>query len=143
MEHTQLAIIRPHRSTTYIDVDYCYKPQVALSVGLSVTVVSPVRTAEPIEMPFRIWTGWAQEARIRWGAHRRHLANTTEPSMCGADAVCCQITLTTCSSVVIMTLSCIVSRMQRDIGQALRFFLFHLYLGPQLRATVLDFHQDL
>jgi len=31
-----------------------------------------------------------------WGAHWRHLANTTEPSMCGGDAVLCQITLTTC-----------------------------------------------
>jgi len=25
-----------------------------------------------------------------------HLANTTEPSMCGGDAALCQITLTTC-----------------------------------------------
>ena len=32
-----------------------------------------------------------------WGAHCRHLANTTEPSMCGGDAALCQITLTTCS----------------------------------------------
>jgi len=31
-----------------------------------------------------------------WGANWRHLANTTEPSMCGGDAVLCQITLTTC-----------------------------------------------
>jgi len=30
------------------------------------------------------------------GAHWRHLANTTEPSMCGGDAALCQITLTTC-----------------------------------------------
>jgi len=27
-----------------------------------------------------------------WGAHRCHLANTTEPSMCGGDAALCQIT---------------------------------------------------
>jgi len=26
----------------------------------------------------------------------RHLANTIEPSICGGDAVLCQITLTTC-----------------------------------------------
>jgi len=31
-----------------------------------------------------------------WGAHRRHLANTTEPSMCGGDPGLCQIALTTC-----------------------------------------------
>jgi len=36
-----------------------------------------------------------------WGAHWRHLKNTTEPSMCGGDAALCQITLTTCLSIVI------------------------------------------
>jgi len=36
------------------------------------------------------------EACIRQGAQWCHLANTTEPSMCGSDAACCQITLTTC-----------------------------------------------
>jgi len=33
----------------------------------------------------------------RWGAHWRHLANTTEPSVCSSDVAVCQITLTTCS----------------------------------------------
>ena len=33
-----------------------------------------------------------------WGAHWRHLANTTEPSVCGGYAALCQITLTTCIS---------------------------------------------
>jgi len=41
------------------------------------------------------------KATIFWlsiyGAHWCHLANTTEPSMCGSDAALCQITLTTCS----------------------------------------------
>jgi len=31
-----------------------------------------------------------------WGVHWRHLANTTERSVCGGDAALCQITLTTC-----------------------------------------------
>jgi len=31
-----------------------------------------------------------------WGAHWRHLKNTTEPFMCIGDAALCQITLTTC-----------------------------------------------
>jgi len=31
-----------------------------------------------------------------WGAIWRHLANTTETSMCGGNAALCQITLTTC-----------------------------------------------
>jgi len=30
--------------------------RVAWSVGLSVTLVSPAKTAEPIEMPFGLWT---------------------------------------------------------------------------------------
>jgi len=29
---------------------------VCLSVGLSVTIVSPAKTAEPIELPFGLWT---------------------------------------------------------------------------------------
>jgi len=32
-----------------------------------------------------------------WGAHWRHLKNTTEPSMRGGDVALCHITLTTCS----------------------------------------------
>jgi len=59
--------------------------------------VSYVKTAEPIEMPFGIWTQVVQGSIIRRSANwRSYLANTTEPSMCGADAVFCQITLTTC-----------------------------------------------
>jgi len=37
--------------------------RVAWSVGLSVALVSPAKTAEPVEMPFGLWTtglGWAQ-----------------------------------------------------------------------------------
>jgi len=37
---------------------------------------------------------------IRWAAHWHNLANTIEPSMCGGDAACCQITLTTCYQLV-------------------------------------------
>ena len=43
------------------------------------------------------------------GAHWRHLKNTTEPSMCGGDAVLCQITLTTCYYYFILRLSLCVS----------------------------------
>jgi len=50
-------IIRPHRSTTYTDVAYCYwlSSMVCQSVGLSVTLVSPAITPEPIEMLFGVW----------------------------------------------------------------------------------------
>ena len=42
-----------------VDAAYCYRPSIAWSVGLSVTVVSPAKTAQPIEMPFglRTWVG--------------------------------------------------------------------------------------
>ena len=51
-----------------------------------------------------------KETCVRWGAHWRHLANTTEPSMCCGGAACCQITLTTCcyrcrDNVVVVDLS--------------------------------------
>jgi len=46
-------VIRPHRSTTYVDLAYCNRLSsvVCLSICLSVTLVSPAKTAEPIEMP--------------------------------------------------------------------------------------------
>jgi len=66
------------------------------------------RRAEPIGLPFGLWTGVGRRKhkfdRIRQEmpmcphgrAHWRHLANTIEPSICSADAVLRQITLTTC-----------------------------------------------
>jgi len=49
-----IRIVRPHRSTTYVDVAYCYRLSsvVCRSVCLSVTIVSPAKTAVPIELPF-------------------------------------------------------------------------------------------
>ena len=48
---------RPHRSTTYVYAAYCYQPSsvVCRSVCRSATLVSPTKTAEPIELPFRLW----------------------------------------------------------------------------------------
>jgi len=45
-------------SQCYIDAAYCYRRSsvVRQSVGLSVTISSPAKTAEPIEMPFELWT---------------------------------------------------------------------------------------
>jgi len=42
----------------YVDVAYCYRPSsvVCRSVGLSVTLVSPAKTAAPIELPFGLKT---------------------------------------------------------------------------------------
>jgi len=53
------------------------------------------KTAEAIEMPFGIWP---QKKHALSGVHtiaHCSLENTTEPSMCGGDAACCQNTLTT------------------------------------------------
>jgi len=58
--------------------------------------VSPVKTAELIEMPFGIWTRVGpRKHALGGGAHWRHVLNTISPSMCGGDAAFCQITLTT------------------------------------------------
>jgi len=55
-------IIRLHRSTTYVDAAYCYRPRsvVCRSVCIMyVTLVSPAETAAPIERPFELktWVG--------------------------------------------------------------------------------------
>jgi len=52
--HAPVIINRPQRSTTRVDATYCYERSsvVSLSVGLSVAIMSPAKTAEPIEMPF-------------------------------------------------------------------------------------------
>jgi len=75
-----------HRSTTYVDAAcYCrWSGVVCLSVSLSVCHdCEPCRTAEPIEMPFGMWT-WVGPRKhiLDRGAHWRHLANMIEPSMC-------------------------------------------------------------
>ena len=57
-------IFRPHRSNTYtvrIDAAYCYRPSSV--VCRSVTLVSPAKTAEPVEMPFGL------RARVDPGNH--------------------------------------------------------------------------
>jgi len=40
------------------------------SVGLFVTVVSPAKTAETIEMPFGLWARGIKEPCIRWSPDR-------------------------------------------------------------------------
>ena len=50
------------------------------------SAVSCVNTAEPIEMPFGLWTPVGRRKHVLdGGAYWRHLANTTEPSVCGGD----------------------------------------------------------
>ena len=76
---------------------------VCRSVRLSVTIVSPAKTAEPIEMPFGIGTWAGPRNRVLGGRARwRHLFNTVAPSMCGSDAAFSQITLTTSTLVLVI-----------------------------------------
>jgi len=70
--------------------------------------MSCAEAAEPIDLPFGLWTRVGRMKhkfnRIHQVTpmyphgrpHWRHLANTIEPSICGGDAVSCQITLITC-----------------------------------------------
>jgi len=60
---------------------------VCLSVGLSVTVLSPAKAVEPIGMLFglRTWVGPKKHVLVG-GAHWRHLANIIILSVCGSDA---------------------------------------------------------
>ena len=60
------------------------------------SVISWAQTAEPIEMVFGLLTGVGRRRHMLHGTHWRHLANTSEPSVCGGDAALCQITLATC-----------------------------------------------
>ena len=61
----------------------------------SVTIVSPAKTAEPIQMLFVVLTRVGPRNDVG-DAHWRQLANTTEPAVCGGDAALCQVTRTTC-----------------------------------------------
>ena len=54
---------------------------------VGVTIMSPAKTAELIERPFGMLTGVGPiRKHVLDGVHLRHLANTTEPYMCGGDA---------------------------------------------------------
>jgi len=102
-----LPIIRPRRSTTYVDAACCYRPSSVVCRSVF-TLVSRAKMAEQSDLLFGLWTPVGRRnhkfGRIhqvapmcpRVTAHWRHLANTTEPSVCGGDAALCQITLTTC-----------------------------------------------
>ena len=55
-----ISIISLHRNTTYVDEAYCYRWS-SVVVGLSVTIMSPAKTAEPIEMQFGLWKSGGPE----------------------------------------------------------------------------------
>jgi len=63
-------VIRPHRSTVYVDAAYCYGW--CSMVCLSVTILSPAKTAEPIEMLFGLWM---------WVGRRNHVLEGVQMPM--------------------------------------------------------------
>ena len=82
-----------------------------LQLILCFLALSCAETAEPIYLPFCRLGPWTRVGRRKHKFNRihhvapicphrrtvwRHLANTIKPSICGGDAVLCQITLTTC-----------------------------------------------
>jgi len=85
---TIVVVVRPHRSTTYVDAA-CVNDRVAWSVCQSVCLShsqpcknsSTDRDAVSVED-----SGGPKAACVRWGAHWRYLANTTESSVCRGDA---------------------------------------------------------
>ena len=83
---SNFVLIRSHRSATYVDAAYCYWQS-------SVVDLSVCHDREPCKNGWTDWdavwvvdSGGSKEACVRWGAYWRHLANTTEPSVCGDDA---------------------------------------------------------
>jgi len=49
-------------ASLHVNAAYCYR--VAWSVSLSTTIVSPAKTAEPIEVPFGLWTRFCQRNHV-------------------------------------------------------------------------------
>jgi len=69
---------------------------VGVSVGVSVTIVSPAKKLLNLESRCHLGCGLRLAQGSDGSAHWRHLANTTEPSMSGGDVALCQMTMTTC-----------------------------------------------
>jgi len=76
-------------SEYYIDAAYCYRRSSV--VCRSVTIVSPAKTAEPIEIPFGVWTRLGLGNHVLDGGPDSPWEGAI---LCGGDAVFCQMTLT-------------------------------------------------
>jgi len=65
-------IIRPHRSTTYVDTAYCYRPSIVACLSVCRSVC---HSSEPCKdgwaSPDAVWVvdlGRLKELRVRWGS---------------------------------------------------------------------------
>jgi len=80
---TMDSAVTPHRSTTYVDAVCCYRRSISVvclsvcrSVGMSITIVNPAKTAEPIEIPFWLWT------RVASGSLGNHVLDGVQIPLC-------------------------------------------------------------
>jgi len=85
----------------YINLRFTYLLTRERGGPLQSIAVSCAITAAPMRCLWDLVSVGPKKACIRWSAHWRHLANTTEPSMCSDDAACCQIAFTTCANVIL------------------------------------------
>ena len=69
-------IFRPHCSNIQMWPDAT--DRVAWSICLSVSTVSPAKTAEPVEMPFGLLTRVVSKNRVRWKYRSPHMKGNVE-----------------------------------------------------------------
>jgi len=98
MDAVIIIVVRPHcSSSTYVDAAYCYRPSRAVCRSI-------YHGSEPCKNSWTnrddVWdldSGGPKEACIWWECTLTQPGeyHWTEPSVCGGDVACCQITLTT------------------------------------------------
>jgi len=72
-------------------------------------------------------------------AHWRHLANTTEPSVCGCDVALCQITLTTCYIVIMNLYTCILMQQANiELGSSVAAALINCLLRAGVGTAITE-----
>jgi len=79
------------------DALFCLCLIVVLQLDICLIAIWAVDSGVPKEAKVQSYSPGGTNVPSLW-THWRHLANTIEPSVCGGDAVLCQITLTTCYS---------------------------------------------
>ena len=97
------------------------------------------RNNQPIEMPFDVWPRVGPKKHVLdRGAHCCNLANRFEPSVCGSDAVLCQIALTICYTVLQVNRYGHLLPARNDSDHDVSHHRFLSSLGPESRAQLCD-----
>jgi len=71
-DHSLLVLLGRIARTTYVDAAYFYRPSIAWAVSRSVILVSPAKTAEPIEMSFALRTRIGPGKHVLGGSRSLH-----------------------------------------------------------------------